>query len=83
MRSDEFLKLLRRMPFRPFRLQLSNNLVYDMRHPEMALVERSTVWIYVPVPKLPIPLEHRQVIVTLLHIVQVDFIEPATSPSNN
>ncbi len=40
MRPEDILHELRRQPFEPFRLYLSNGRSYDIRHPEMALVAR-------------------------------------------
>jgi len=43
MRPEELRTLLRRRPFVPIRIHLMDGTVYDVRHPEMALLTRSTV----------------------------------------
>lgn len=43
MRPEELKALLRRQPFVPIRIVLSDGTTYDVRHPEMALLTRSTV----------------------------------------
>ena len=43
MRADEIRKHLRRQPFRPFRLFLSNGQSYDIPHPELMMVSRTDV----------------------------------------
>ena len=43
MRPEELRGLLRRRPFVPIRLYLTDGMTYDIRHPEMAILTRSTV----------------------------------------
>ncbi len=43
MRPEELRTLLRRRPFVPMRVHLTDGTTYDVRHPEMALLTRSTV----------------------------------------
>jgi hypothetical protein len=38
MRPEEFRNHLRKRPFVPFRVHLSNGDTYDVRHPELAIV---------------------------------------------
>ena len=38
MRLTELRDALREHPFEPFRIHLTNGLVYEVRHPEMALL---------------------------------------------
>jgi hypothetical protein len=74
--------LLDQQPFRPFRMQLSNGMTHEVRHPEMTTVQLSVVWVYYPAVQIPIPLAERDVVVTLAHIVQVDFIQPPFAATN-
>ncbi len=53
MKPQDLLDLLRRRPFEPFRLHLSDGAVYDVRHPDMAIVQRSKVIVAVPGPDRP------------------------------
>jgi len=43
MRPEELKALLRRQPFVPIRIYLTDGTTYDVRHPEMGLLTRSTV----------------------------------------
>lgn len=43
MRADEIRKHVRKSPFRPFRIFLSNGTSYDVRHPELIYVSRTEV----------------------------------------
>ena len=35
-------------PFRPFRIKMASGAVFEVRHPEMILVGRSSVRVYTP-----------------------------------
>jgi hypothetical protein len=81
MRPEEFLRLLRQGPFLSFRLHLSTGMTFEVRHPELASLERTTVWLSLPAVLRPRRIAEREVVVSLLHIVWVEFIDPtATSP---
>jgi len=43
MRPDEIRAHLRRQPFQPFRIYISDGAHYDIRHPELALVAQTAV----------------------------------------
>lgn len=43
MRPEELRALLRRQPFVPIRVHLSEGKTYDIKRPEMAFLTRSTV----------------------------------------
>jgi hypothetical protein len=80
MRPNDVLRLLRQQPFQPFRLCLVDGSSYEIRHPDQAMVERSTVAIAGAVAHLPRPLVERDVIVALLHISRLEPIEAVTPP---
>ena len=44
-KSDDILEWVRRSPFEPFRLCMSDGRVFDVRHPELALVSRRFVMV--------------------------------------
>jgi hypothetical protein len=81
MRPDDIRALLRHHPFRPFRLVLTNNVVYEIRHPELVAVTRSLVHLGLPASPLPGAHAERVVSVALLHIVQYELLTPA--PAGN
>lgn len=69
MRPQDVLELLRRRPFSPFRIHLSNGRVFEIRHPDQAIVMLSRVVIGSgSADGLPDHLEH----VALSHIVQLE-----------
>ncbi|MGZ6074518.1 MAG: hypothetical protein ACXWOA_11715, partial [Isosphaeraceae bacterium] len=43
MRPEDVREFLRRRPFQPFRLTLTDGRPYDVMHPELAMVGRSWV----------------------------------------
>ncbi len=62
-------------PFRPFRVRLSSGDVYEIRHPEMALLLRSGLYVAVPSDDEELP--DRAAWCALLHVVAVEPIGPA------
>ena len=55
MRPEEIRSHLRKEPFQPFRLYLSNGLSYDVRHPELMFVGRRDVVIALDLGENDIP----------------------------
>ena len=79
MRPDDILRFLRARPFQPFRISLSDGKEYEVRHPETAIVSRSTVFLGIPGREgLDGPVE-RVVHCSLLHITQVELIDGTAS----
>ncbi len=77
MRPEDIRDFVGRRPFRPFRITLTDGRTYDVRHPELAMVGRSTVALGLPAPDDPQPIYDRLVTVSLLHIMQVEPVEAA------
>jgi hypothetical protein len=79
MRPDDVLQLLRARPFQPFRISLSDGQQYEVRHPEMAIVSRSTVLVGVPGPRgLDEPVE-KVVACALVHITRMEVLDGAST----
>jgi hypothetical protein len=68
MNREAMLELRRRQPFEPFEVRLTNGEKHKVRHPEMALVQRSRVIITVPN-------SDRMAINPLLHIASVETLQ--------
>jgi hypothetical protein len=75
---EKILELLRRRPYQPIRIHLSNETVHVVRHPDQALVGPSYIIIGIPANDAPGPEISDSAFVSLLHVVQV---EPLTSPT--
>jgi hypothetical protein len=78
MRREELLRLLRAQPFRPFRLRLSNGATHEIRHPDMAIVTPSAIYVGIGAGATPEAAEDI-VIVALVHVNQVEYLSPPTA----
>jgi hypothetical protein len=79
MRPDDVLTWVRERPFRPFRIWLNSGRTYDIRHPEMLRVGRSTLNIYSYVGEPEDPFE-RMEMVGLLLIERIEPIDATARP---
>lgn len=77
MRQQEVRDLLRKEPFQPFRIHLSNGQSYDIRHPEFAALTRRTVFVGVSSGKDDVP--DRMIECDLLHVVALEPIDGAAA----
>jgi hypothetical protein len=48
MNPEEVLQFLRRQPFEPFRIFLTDGTTYDVRHPDQCIVTRTAVHVALP-----------------------------------
>ena len=79
MRASDLREQLKRQPFRPFRLHLTDGTVVDVAHPELALVSHASVRISLP-PALDL---ERDAVIDLLHIMWLEVLNipgPAAPP---
>ena len=74
MTVQTFREMLGRRPFQPVRLTLSSGNSYEIRHPEMALLTRTSLLIGVDLAEDGVPAEFK--IISLLHVTA---IEPLTT----
>jgi len=77
MRPEEIREHLRRRPFQPIRLFVSDGSFYDVRHPEMAIVSRLDVIVSVGQTGDEIP--ERSAYLDPVHITRVEPINGPTS----
>jgi hypothetical protein len=78
MPPQDLLQALRRRPFLPFRLHVSDGTVHDVRHPELLLVAPGSAVVGMPSASLPFPQVERYEIVDLAHVVG---LEPLQTPA--
>ena len=77
MHPDEVLRAVRRQPFIPFRLHVSDGSAYDVRHPETILVTRRAAILAIPDdPAYP---AERAVTVAMVHISRLEELAGATT----
>ena len=79
MRPDDVLQLLRARPFQPFRISLSDGKQYQVRHPEIAIVTRSTVHVGIPGRRGPDGPAERVVTCALVHITRMELLDGASA----
>ncbi|MBY0228798.1 MAG: hypothetical protein K2W96_05950 [Gemmataceae bacterium] len=82
MRAPDINHYVRQVPFRPFRLTLTDGRTYDIRHPDMAIAGRSSVVVGLPPSGSTGPGIVRLVTVSLLHVMQIEELPSAASPTN-
>ncbi len=79
MRPQDFRDYLRKQPFEPFRLTLTDGRSYDVLHPELAMVGHSTVAVGLARADAAEPVYDRLVTISLLHIMQIEQIVRASA----
>ncbi len=70
MRPNDIRAQLRKQPFEPIRLYVSDGATYDVRHPEMALVGQTEVIIAIKVGKDELPAKFA--FVDPVHITRIE-----------
>jgi hypothetical protein len=75
MTVQTFRDLLSARPFRPFRLVMSSGQCYQTRHPEMALLTRTSILVGVDVADDGVPAEFK--ICSLLHVTAIEPLSPS------
>ena len=83
MAPQELAAIVRRKPFVPFRLTLTEGSTYEVRHPELCMVGQRSAILGLGPSNDPDLLFERSVNVDLLHIVKVELLESAANPSTN
>lgn len=78
MRAEDLLYWIRAVPFVPFRIRLNSGRTFDIRHPEMARVGRSSVILFSFSGEPTGPHETAEMIGLLL-IESVEPLEPSHS----
>jgi hypothetical protein len=75
MRPEDVRQFLRQEPFRAFRVTLTDGRTYDVRHPELVALGRSSLVIGFPRPDDPLPAYDDYIVVSLLHVMQLQPID--------
>jgi len=72
MRPDDLLDWRRATPFVPFRIRLNSGRTFEIRHPEMLRVGRSSIDVYSFVGEPTDPYERRE----MVSLVLIETVEP-------
>jgi hypothetical protein len=79
MSVEDFRSRLSKRPFEPFRVTLTDGRIYDVVHPELALVGYTSVVIGIPGEKYgDEPVASRLVTVSLDHVMQLEDVATAS-----
>lgn len=78
MPANEIVAAVRRRPFLPFKLLVSDGTSYEIRHPELLHVGLAHVLVVIPHPENPEYMSRSEYI-DLRHIVKLVVDEPAAS----
>lgn len=81
MGPEQIRALLRRKPFVPMRIHLTDGTTYDVRHPEMAFITRTTVEIGLE-EKEGSGVADQVMYCSLVHVVRVENLDGQTSPTS-
>ena len=79
MPLEELLIWLRRRPFRPFRVFVSDGAAYDARHPELVMPGKRSVLIGFPANGETEPVYERFVDIDLVHITRFEPLPSTTA----
>ncbi len=75
MEADELLNVIKRQPFEPVRIHVSDGAFYDVKHPDQVLISRR--WVHIGVPGNNGGVFQRIHIVAYLHITRIQPLEAA------
>jgi hypothetical protein len=70
MTVQTFREMLGRRPFQPVKLTLSSGQSYEIRHPEMAFLTRTSILIGTDIAEDGLPQEFK--IISLLHVASME-----------
>jgi hypothetical protein len=79
MRLQELQEALRRQPFQPFRIHLTNGQTFDVGHPEFAALTRTSIFVGHSSGDDEIP--DRMIQCDLLHVVTLEPINGQPKPA--
>jgi hypothetical protein len=72
MRAEDLLTWVRAAPFVPFRIRLNSGRAFEIRHPEMLRVGRTTANVYSFAGALADPYERME----MISLVLIESVEP-------
>lgn len=75
MTVQTFRELLTARPFKPFRVVMSSGKAYEIPHPEMAFLSKSTLYVGIGDTDDGVPAEYKMC--SLLHVTAVEPVAAA------
>ncbi|MBI1832073.1 MAG: hypothetical protein HYR84_11550 [Planctomycetes bacterium] len=83
MIADEFRNFVRNKPFRRYRVTLTDGRAFEIKHPEGAIVGFGAIVVGRVRKNADNVLEDDTCLISLLHVMQIEFLEPADVPSSD
>lgn len=83
MSPTDVFQALSKRPFEPFRIQVSDGTVYDIRHPELMMVGIGALIIGIPASGQHWPVYERAETVSLQHVVKLLPLAAAVTGNGN
>jgi hypothetical protein len=77
IRMRDFMEILKRQPFAPFRIDVSDGSEHQVNHPEMIKVANNFVLVFTPKPNQPAAAISDYNLISMLHVTR---LEPLVSP---
>ena len=81
MAPADVLQALRKRPFEPFHIEVSDGSAYEIRHPELVMVGMGALIIGIPAAGQALPVYERAETVSMRHVVKL--IPMPTTPGGN
>lgn len=82
MQAADVLDELRKRPFEPLRLHLTDGTMVEIRHPELVIVFPSKMIVALPGSQQPQPAD-RYDVVSLAHVMRLTPLNSPAQPSSN
>jgi hypothetical protein len=83
MYPEEIIRFLRAQPFAPFQMRISNGKTYEIRHPDLAIVTPSAIYVGIPKQGTSLEVATEIVVVSLNHVVEMAPLPHQQTPSAN
>jgi hypothetical protein len=80
MQREKIQELLKRRPFQPFRVHLTDGRAFDVRYPGITLLSQYSLTIGFPEPDDPDPVYDRTEMVQLSQISRVEILPAEVTP---
>ena len=82
-RMQDIVDTLKKQPFRPFRIHVTDGAHFDVHHPEFVMVTTNQIMVFTPFPNYPYPAFQNYDSVAMIHVTRLEFLESPVLASNN
>ncbi len=83
MTMNDLRAALRMVPFRPFRVFVTDGGTYDVRRPDLCMIGPRIAVIGIPPAGQSEAILERYAVVDLIHVTRLEPLEMPLSPTNN